>query len=213
MAELVEVAPAQVRKTARRRWITAILVALFIVALLPWTLIRALTWTDVGPVGGNLDHADAALVLGARVYPDGSPSPFLLERVTAGVELYERGIVDRIIMSGDGNDSSGHGEPTVMRSLAEGMGVPAEAIVEDPLGVDTYSSCVRARDEFGADTVIVTTQEFHVSRATWLCKRAGLDAQGAFPPITLRKGTVVGNLREVPAAAKAWMDVVSGREP
>ncbi len=129
------------------------------------------------------------------------------------MRLYKDGHVDRLIMSGDGNDTSGFGEPTVMRAIAESMGVPADAIVEDPLGVDTYSSCARARSEFGAESVIIVSQEFHVPRAVWLCDRAGLDTQGAYPPITLRKGTVVGNGRELAAAVKAWMDVVSGRQP
>jgi len=216
VAELAEVdtpLPLAPRKATRRRWITAAVVVLAVGALLPWMTIRALTWTDVGPASGDLEHADAALVLGARVHPDGTPSPFLYERVATGVALYKRGVVDRIIMSGDGHDSSGLGEPKIMRQIAEGLGVPASAIVEDPRGLDTYSSCVNALQTFGAQTVIVTTQEFHVARATWLCERAGVATQGAYPPIRLRTGTVVGNLREVPAAAKAWIDVLSGRQP
>ena len=192
---------------------TTIVVLVFVLPLLPWVLIRAQTWTDVGPVDDTFDHADAALVLGARVYADGSASPFLRERVKVGVRLYQQGYVDKIIMSGDGNDTSGFGEPTVMRAIAEDMGVPAGAIVDDPLGLDTYSSCARARSEFGADSVIIATQEFHVARATWLCDRAGIKTQGAYPPITLRKGTVVGNGRELVAAVKAWMDVATGRTP
>lgn len=211
MAELAEV--VRPRKTARRRWITASIVAVCILALLPWTVIRLQTWTDVGPAAGSFERADAALVLGARVYEDGTASPFLRERVATGVALYKAGLVDRIIMSGDGHDSSGFGEPTVMRQIAQEMGVPVDAIVEDPMGLDTYSSCMRARSDLGANSVIIATQEFHVSRAVWLCERAGLDVQGAYPPVTLRKGTVIGNLREPIAAVKAWMDVLRGTVP
>jgi vancomycin permeability regulator SanA len=204
---------SRARLDSRHRWKVAVIVALFTLVMAPWAAIRLQTVTDIGPAAGNFDHADAALVLGARVYEDGTPSPFLLERVETGVELYKAGVVDRLIMSGDGADSSGHGEPAVMRALAEGMGVPAYAIVEDPLGVNTYASCLRARDELGAASVIVTTQEFHVSRATWLCQRAGVSTQGAYPPVHIRKGTIIGNTREIAAAAKAWADVVSGRQP
>lgn len=118
---------------------------------------------------GNFTKADAALVLGARVWPDGRASRFLRERIVTGVRLYRQGLVDVIIMSGAGEDSSGHGEPKVMRRVAEQAGVPPEAIIEDPLGVDTYSSCIRARDEYGMRSVIVATQEFHLPRAVWLC--------------------------------------------
>lgn len=162
---------------------------------------------------GDFTHADAALVLGARVWQDGRPSRFLRERVVTGVRLYRRGLVDRIIMSGAGQDSSGHGEPAVMRRVAEQAGVPSEAIVEDPLGVDTFSSCIRARDEYGVRSVIVATQEFHLPRAVWLCERLGLEAQGAYPPPIITEHTIRGHVRELGATGKAMIDLARGREP
>jgi len=158
-------------------------------------------------------HADAALVLGARVWQDGRPSRFLRERVVTGVRLYRRGFVDKIIMSGAEQDSSGYGEPAVMRRVAEQAGVPPEAIIEDPLGLDTYSSCIRARDEYGMRSVIVATQEFHLPRAVWLCERLGLDAQGAYPPPILTEHTIRGHVRELGATGKAMIDLARGREP
>jgi len=162
---------------------------------------------------GNFKPADAALVLGARVWADGRPSRFLRERVVVGVRLYRAGLVSHIIMSGAGEDSSGHGEPPVMRRVAESAGVPSDAIIEDPLGVDTYSSCIRARDEYGMRSVIVASQEFHLPRAVWLCERLGLEAQGAFPPPILTEHTIRGHVRELGATAKAMVDFARGREP
>lgn len=179
----------------------------------PWAIVRVSTAGSTHPAWAGFDHADAAVVLGARVYADGRPSRFLRERVETGVRLYLEGTVDRLIMSGDGSDSSGFGEPSVMRRVAEEMGVPPEAIEEDPLGVDTYSSCLNARDTFGASSVIMVSQEFHVPRAVWVCDRVGLAAQGAFPPQRLTKSTLVGHVREVAADAKAMIDVARRREP
>ncbi len=201
------------RLPARLRWVVAAVVLVPTVAAAPWAWVRITTADDVHPAESSFDHADSALVLGARVYSDGRPSRFLRERVAAGVALYQDGTVDRLIMSGDGTDSSGFGEPSVMRRVAEEMGVPPEAIVEDPLGVDTYSSCLNARDTFAASSVIVVSQEFHVPRAVWLCSQAGLDAQGAYPPQRLTKSTVQGHVREVAAVAKAVLDVWRGRVP
>lgn len=179
----------------------------------PWAIVRISTASSVHPEAASFSHADAAVVLGARVYADGRPSRFLRERVEAGVQLYLDGTVDRLIMSGDGDDSSGFGEPSVMRRVAEDLGVPSDAIEEDPLGVDTYSSCVNARDTFGASSVIMVSQEFHVPRAVWVCDRIGLKAQGAYPPQRLTKSTLVGHAREVAADAKAMVDVLRGRVP
>lgn len=197
----------------RQRWITAVVVAIPIIVAGPWLVVRAQTAGAMQHASGQFRHADAALVLGARVYEDGRPSRFLRERIDVGVALYRAGFVDRIIMSGDGNDSSGYGETAVMRRVAEESGVPPEAIEEDPLGLDTYSSCVRAQREFAAESVIVATQEFHVPRAVWVCDRIGLAAQGAFPGPRPTKSTIVGHVREVAAVAKAMADVARGREP
>ena len=185
-----------------------------IVVLAPAATARLATVGTRHPIASDrFTRADAALVLGARVWPDGRPSRFLRERVVTGVRLYRRGLVRRIIMSGAADDSSGHGEPAVMRELAEAAGVPADAIVEDPLGVDTYSSCIRARDVYDARSVIVATQEFHLPRAVWLCERLGVEAQGAYPPQILTEHTVRGHVREVAATAKALIDLARDRQP
>ncbi|MCB2413532.1 YdcF family protein [Demequina sp. TTPB684] len=204
---------SRTRLHPRYRWLVAALVLVPTAIATPWMIVRGTTASDTQPADASFDHADAAVVLGARVYADGRPSRFLRERVETGVQLYLDGTVDRLIMSGDGSDSSGFGEPSVMRQVAENMGVPPEAIEEDPLGVDTYSSCVNARDTFGASSVIMVSQEFHVPRAVWVCDRIGLSAQGAYPPQRLTKSTLTGHVREIAADAKAMLDVWSGRVP
>ena len=190
------------------------LAAASVAVVTPALTARLATVGALHPIAsGNFKPADAALVLGARVWRDGRPSRFLRERVVVGVRLYRRGIVSQIIMSGAGDDSSGYGEPAVMRKVAEAAGVPPEAIIEDPLGVDTYSSCIRARDEYGMRSVIVATQEFHLPRAVWLCERLGLEAQGAYAPPILTEHTVRGHVRELGATGKAMLDLARGREP
>ena len=201
------------RLPSRFRWIVAAVVLVPTAVAAPWAWVRITTADQIHPAHASFTHADAAVILGARVYADGRPSRFLRERVEVGVQLYRDGTVDRLIMSGDGADSSGFGEPTVMRAVAESMGVPADAIIEDPLGVDTYSSCLNARDTYGATSVVMVSQEFHVPRAVWLCSQAGLEAQGAYPPQWLTKSTVRGHAREVAAVAKAMLDVWRGRVP
>ena len=57
-------------------------------------------------------------------------------------------------------------------------GVSLGDILEDPGGLDTYDSCVRARRVFGLDELTVISQAFHVPRAIAICLRAGIDAVG-----------------------------------
>ena len=177
-------------------------------AAAPVVLTRA---TSIGRIHSAestaLAPAPVALVLGARVWEDGRPSRFLRQRVEVGVQLYRRGLVGRLLMSGAGHNREGQDEPGCMARVAEEMGVPFHAIDIDPLGVDTNASMLRARSEHGLTEVIVCSQEFHLPRALWLARHAGLSAQGAYPPILVRKHTLAGYVREVPATAKAMLTV------
>jgi vancomycin permeability regulator SanA len=178
----------------------------------PWGYLRIATWDHIVEPGQPPSHAHAALVLGAKVGDDGEPSRFLRERIELGARLYLDGAVDVVVMSG-ATHAGGYDEPATMRDVALEMGVPAEAIILDRDGIDTYASCSNAAGPLALGTVIVVTQEFHVARATWLCRQAGLDARGIYPPVQGRAGTVTGNLRELGADWKAVLNVWGGRDP
>ncbi|WP_062208894.1 SanA/YdcF family protein [Demequina oxidasica] len=180
---------------------------------LPTAITRFTTAASVKPVEADFAHANAALILGARVWPDGRPSRFLRERVETGVELFKRGLVDSLIMSGDGIHAHSYDEPAVMTRVAIEMGVPASAITADPRGVDTYSSAHRARHVYGVTSAIAVSQEFHLPRAVWLCERLGISAQGAYPPVIVREHTAMGYVRETAATVKAFLDVAQRRVP
>jgi vancomycin permeability regulator SanA len=141
---------------------------------------------------------------------DGQPSTFLRERVELGARLYLDGAVDVVVMSG-GTHAGGYDEPATMRDLAVAMGVPTGAIIVDRSGDDTFASCANAAGPLALGSVIVVTQQFHLARATWLCREAGLDARGLYPPIQPNSGTITGNIREVAADWKAVLNVWGGR--
>lgn len=173
-------------------------------ALAPILITRTSTYGDLHPIASHqFAPADAALVLGARVWEDGRPSRFLRERVETGVALYQRGLVPHIVMSGAQHNRQGLDEVAVMVRTAIELGVPESDIVRDGTGINTRASAVNAREQSGLTSVIVCTQEFHLPRAVWLCERAGLRASGAYPPVHLRDHTMRGYVREVPATWKA----------
>lgn len=122
-------------------------------------------------------HARAAIVLGALVQPDGRMSGMLQDRVDRALQLWRAGKVDRILVSGD-HLRWGYDEPTTMRLALQRGGVPARAIFTDHAGVDTRATMVRAREVFAVDSAIVVTQGFHMGRALYLARAAGVDAQG-----------------------------------
>jgi SanA protein len=122
-------------------------------------------------------HAQAAIVLGALVYPDGRMSSVLADRVAAAARLYREGRVEKVLVSGD-HHSRTYDEVTPMRARLVALGVSPRDVFEDHAGFDTWSSMVRARKIFDAHSVIVVTNGFHLARAVYLARRAGLVAGG-----------------------------------
>lgn len=174
--------------------------------LAPVLLTRVATVGSLhGVESDSVRPAEAALVLGARVWEDGRPSRFLRERVEAGVRLYERGLVPKIVMSGAARNREGLDEVESMVRTAVERGVPEADILRDGDGTNSRMSAVNAHREFGLTSVIVCTQEFHLPRAVWLCGVEGLEASGVFPPVHLRKHSLKGYVREVPATWKAML--------
>lgn len=147
----------------------------------------------------NLDEVPArrvALVLGAGVRPDGSPSRMLAERVQAGVDLYMRGQVQKLLMTGD-NSRVEYNEVEAMKLYAVKQGVPADDITLDYAGFRTYDSCYRARDIFGVSEAVVVTQQFHLARSVYTCRQLGINAVGLgtpdwghYPDSTVQRYTV-----------------------
>ena len=154
-----------------------------------------------------------ALILGAQVYPDGTPAPFLAARLDLGRRLYESGRVRALLVSGDAMAAE-YDEPVAMRRYLLAAGVPAEKVVADPAGFDTYDSCARARRIYGVTGVVVVTQGYHLPRR-WRPRGLGLDAVGAgdgtIDPRSLawRRRAV----RDQVACVKTVIDLLSRRDP
>lgn len=157
---------------------------------------------------------DVALVLGAGLRANGTPTPYLAARLDLARDLYARGAVTSILVSGD-NRTQAYDEPSAMRRYLLDAGIPAERIVADFAGLDTYDSCYRARAVFGVRSVIVVSQTYHVPRALALCCALGLDAVGVGDESGRASAATwaAGEQREILAAVKAVWDVVSQRSP
>ena len=151
-----------------------------------------------------------AIVFGAGLWRDGSPTPILQDRVETGAKLYFAGKVEKLLMSGD-NSSTYYNEPQAMRQYALSLGVPDAAIVLDYAGRRTYDSCYRAKEIFRVEQAILVTQKFHLARALFLCNALGLDGVGveANNHTYLKSSLVLWNLRELPATLTAFADILT----
>jgi len=156
---------------------------------------------------GSVPARRVAIVFGAGLRRDGTPTAILRERVETAAQLYLSGRVEKLLMSGD-NRTESYNEPEAMRQYALSLGVPDEAIVLDYAGRRTYDTCYRARKIFGLDQAILVTQKFHLPRALFTCNALGLDAVGAEAGGRYRRLLMlIWNVREQLATFSAFIDL------
>jgi vancomycin permeability regulator SanA len=148
--------------------------------------------------------ASYAVVLGNQVLPSGELSPRLQARLDKAVELYQTGIVPKIIVSG-GIGKEGHDEAVVMKHYLEIRGVPQSAVVADSKGYNTRLTAQNARQWIEVNApVIIVSQLYHISRSKMAFRQAGFQDVGAAYPLYFEWRDLFSTVREVPAWIKYW---------
>lgn len=151
--------------------------------------------------------ADAIIVLGASVYPDGTPSGILQDRLDDGIALYFAGAAPKIIMSGD-NGTESYNECWAMKRYAIAQGVPSEDVFCDHAGFSTYETMYRARHVFGAERIVVATQTYHLYRALYDAQGVGMEAIGVPSDYGEYANQSWYDIREVFARTKDFFQVL-----
>lgn len=120
--------------------------------------------------------ADVAVVLGSKVHPSGEPSSSLVRRLERSLDLYRRGAVRAIVVSG-GIGREGRDEAQVMHDFLVRAGVPSSAIVLDRTGNNTRLTAVHAGEimrQHGWRSAVVVSQYYHVPRAKLALRQQGI---------------------------------------
>jgi vancomycin permeability regulator SanA len=204
-----------------RRWLRRLLrLGLLAGVLVAVLVVGSVLYVDHGARGHvyGLDDVPAApvvLVLGAQVYEPGDrPSPFLAARLELARQLYASGRVKAILVSGD-NSRPDYNEPGGMAAWLTARGVPADKVVADYAGFDTYDSCARAKLIFGVGRLIVVTQSYHIQRAVSICRHLGIDADGVGDDSVRDRyySWWKATIREQGACVKAVWDLTLRRDP
>lgn len=153
----------------------------------------------------QVNGADAILVLGGGINPDGSPSDALRDRLLVGISLFQQLKADTIVATGD--DGKFHrNETDGMQKFLLDHGVPQQAIKVDGKGYRTYESCKNAVSA-GYRRIIVVTQRFHVARAVYLCSQLGLNTDGVTSDLRSYKNSTYFWMRDLASSLKAWWDI------
>lgn len=145
--------------------------------------------------------ADGALILGAGVYEDGTPTPMLKDRLDLGIYLYKNGYVSRLLLSGD-NGTIYYNEVIVMLNYVKEAGIPTEDIFCDYAGFSTYDSMYRAKSIFKMNKIMVVSQTYHLYRALYIGRELGVKCIGVGSDQKKYVGQLYRDGREVLARVK-----------
>ena len=116
------------------------------------------------------------IVLGASVRGM-ELSDILKVRMNLAVELFNKGLANKILLTGDGMGKY-YSETNAMENFAVQNGIPQENLIIDPKGTSTFVSLKRAKHQYNVKSAFIITQAFHLPRAVWLASSYGIDATG-----------------------------------
>lgn len=185
-------------------------VLLFIISNL-W-IVRS-TRTRVFSDLSKVPHHRIALVLGtSHRTSKGDPNPYFEKRIETAAELYNKGKIDHLILSGD-NRTIYYNEPMAMLKALLKKGVPASAITLDYAGLRTLDSIVRCKKIFGQNKFIIITQPFHSYRALFISRYHDINAIAMVAEEPDFEYSAKVRVREYLARTKAVLDLYVLKTP
>lgn len=136
---------------------------------------------------------------------------FFTYRIDAAEQLYKRGKIEKILISGDENSLDGVNETECMRDSLVARGIPANDIILDGKGYRTLNSIINANKTFGLKSFTIISQQFHNERAIYQAEHLGLDIEGiqaynAEMPKSRR--AFLTTIREYLARVKMFIDLI-----
>jgi SanA protein len=193
----------------RRLFRLAILMLVIFCVLVVYANITAI-WASRGRLFdeiSELPKTKVGLVFGTTDRIKGRENLYFRYRMDAAAAVWKAGKVETLIVSGDNRSSLYYNEPEKMKQALVELGVPADRIVCDDSGMRTFDSVVRAKEIFGADSILLISQRFQNERAIYLAQANGIQAYGFNARDVDTQAGMKTNIREVGARVKMWLDV------
>lgn len=148
-----------------------------------------------------LPQMDCIMVLGCGLRADGEPTRMLADRLDQGIALYQAGVSQKLLMSGD-HGRIHYDEVNRMKQYAIDHGVPSEDIFMDHAGFSTYESMYRAKEIFQVSQMVVVTQDYHLYRSVYDGNSMGIDTWGVAAKQVRYGGQRRRDVREILARNK-----------
>jgi uncharacterized SAM-binding protein YcdF (DUF218 family) len=174
------------RRGVRRAVRAALLLGLAVVGYFAISLYQV--WTT-----GRSDHAgnvDAIVVMGAAQY-DGRPSPQLAARLDHAAELWPQGRAPLVVVTGGNRPGDRFTEAEASAGYLAERGVPAESVLLEGAGTNSYESLRGVADLLaarGLDEVLIVTDPYHALRSKLIAEQVGLTAHVSPTPTSVVTG-------------------------
>ena len=155
--------------------VRAVGAAVLAVALFVLSTATAIWWTARQD---DQTRSDAIVVLGSAQY-NGVPSSIFEARLEHALSLWEDGVAPVVVTVGGKADGDEFTEAEAGRDYLADAGIPADALLAVPDGVDTLESMrlvAAAFDDRGWSTAVLVTDPWHAMRAERMAEDSGMDA-------------------------------------
>jgi uncharacterized SAM-binding protein YcdF (DUF218 family) len=167
---------------------------------------------DAQQVAGG--RVGAALVLGAAQW-NGDPSPVLRARLDHALDLYRRGQVRQIILTGGVGVGDTTSEAAAGKQYLLEQGMPPDALLLEDQGTTTWESLRNAvplarAHRIGA--VLLVSDPFHMLRSLKMARDLGLIAYGSPTRTSPISGSTLEEARYVVREAWAYLVYLFARQ-
>ncbi|HIK05520.1 MAG TPA: YdcF family protein [Trichormus sp. M33_DOE_039] len=171
------------------------------------SLVRSLEWQNIPPA--QLPTAEAIVVLGGATKSAFPPRPTVDlseqgDRVIYAAQLYRQKKAPLIVLSGGRIDWRGSGSPESadMADILTSIGIPTEALIQEPDSLNTYQNAVNVKKILasrGIRQILLVTSALHMPRSLKIFQRQGIDAIPAPTDFLVSQG----ELQELTSTPKA----------
>lgn len=169
-------------------------------------LVRSLEWQNTP---SQLPNAEAIVVLGGATRSALLPRPTVDlqesgDRVIYAAQLYRQKKAPLLILSGGRIEWFGKGTPESedMATILTSIGIPREALIQEPDSLNTYQNAVNVRkilEQRNIKRVLLVTSAIHMPRSLLIFQKQNIDVIAA--PTDFLVST--GELQELTSTPKA----------
>ena len=202
-----------IKKIIKAFAIFAFISALIFVAINIYVVSYAKRYMLTPQEAMELQNTDCIAVLGAHVREDGSPSLMLTSRLDMGIKLYEEGVSDKLLLTGDHGQHEYDEVNNMMQYVLENSDISKENVFLDHAGFSTYESAYRAKEVFKVEKAIFVTQQYHLYRAIYDARSRGIQAFGVASDNLSWPGMAYYKFREALAIFKDFLCCVFDIQP